>query len=143
MHYIISSLANGQDFHLYGEIRAEDSRNGMSPPILKTVRIKGGAGLADKALHTPHGVVTPVTDEELEALQKIPAFVSFEKSGHLVVEKSDSEPSGDKFATEMGTDRGSQPLSPASYKDKDASAPEVLSVTDNTSSKKGRGRQGA
>lgn len=142
MNYVISSLVSAQQFNVYEELSSDDRKSGISPRILHSIKIKGGAGIADKALHTPHGVVTPVSDEDLDALRKIPAFIEFEKKGFMTVETSGSEPAGDKFATAMEIDHGSAPRSFAHYAEKDESRPEQISIAESVQPKSRR-RQGA
>lgn len=139
MPHVISSLANAQAFHLYETLKPDQLAAGMTPQILKTVHVAGGAGIADRNLHTPHGVVTTVTDEDLATLREIHAFKDFEKNGFITVEEGNgSAPAADKFASAMDTDKGSQPRSPAHYQVKNENSPEALSVTDNAPAKKGK-----
>lgn len=140
MPHVISSLANAQAFHLYEALKPEQLTAGMTPRVLKTVHIKGGSGIADRALVTPHGVVTTVSEEDLNTLRQIDAFKDFEKNGYMVVEEGGSTPAADKFASEMNVDKGSQPRSPAHYEEKDEKHPEVMSATDNAVTRRGKGK---
>jgi len=49
----------------------------------KRVLIHGGANLANKLLETPRGVVTKVTDSELEFLKSHHTFKEFIKAGFI------------------------------------------------------------
>lgn len=60
------------------------------PRIEKSVLIKGGAGVAPagiRRLETPLGVSTPVTDDELELLEKNDVFQLHVKNGYITVRR--------------------------------------------------------
>jgi len=104
MPFVYSTLTNDQTYTLWR------AGNGDKKPniALKKVMIKGGHGRMDsKNLVTPLGVVTEVTDEQLEALNKIDAFKKHIEAGYITVEKKKAEP--EKVASTMkGKDKSSQ-----------------------------------
>lgn len=62
------------------------SPRSMSASYRKSVRIKGGANVKDRySLATPSGMVTEVTDEELEFLQNNEAFKRHVENGFMKV----------------------------------------------------------
>lgn len=63
------------------------------------VIINGGAGVANKHLWTPQGVVTNLTDEQYDKVKAFPPFLDYVKSGHFVVAATESDP--DKVAKDM------------------------------------------
>ena len=77
------------------------------------VTIKGGHGLADKHFVTPKGVVTKVTDSEMEMLLRNPAFKRHMDRGFMTYDKKNIEPW--KKAANMAQKDGSAPLTPADY----------------------------
>ena len=83
MAYVYSTLTNDQIYTLWRPSKEEGKPN----VAIKKVQIKGGHGRMGKNLVTPLGVVTEVTDEELDALQKCTAFVDHVKAGFIKVEK--------------------------------------------------------
>lgn len=110
MAYIYSTLACDQEYtswtiHKLGmEVKAVPGNS---------VKIKGGAGLADKNLHTPHGVVTTVTDDELALLKTIDAFNKHVELGYLTIDDSKSD--AEVVAADMSRDDKSRPLTPQEY----------------------------
>ncbi len=61
------------------------------------VLIKGGAGVQrSKTFITPRGVATYVTDEELEFLKTVPAFVDGEKKGYFAIDEKARKPSQER-----------------------------------------------
>jgi hypothetical protein len=67
--------------------------------------INGGAGVANKrTLITPLGVVTQVTDEQLEQLKREPAFQGHMKDGFITIDSVCLD--ADKMAKNMAKDEG-------------------------------------
>jgi len=92
-----------------------------SPPtanhaeIKRKVLINGGHGVANsKTLVTPKGIVTKVTDDEMEFLLKNEAFQRHVKNGFLSYDKNKADPEK-KAANMMKGDR-SAPLTPNDFK---------------------------
>jgi hypothetical protein len=76
----------------------------------RQVLIKGGSGVINKQLVTPHGVVTSITSKELELVRKsCPAFVRHEKAGFLkVLDKDPSAKDVKSMAKDMSEDKSKQ-----------------------------------
>jgi len=110
--YVFSTLAADMDYHVH-----EPARDGVPPARKHTVHIAGGAGIANKNLITPNGVMTTITTEELSLLEQVPLFKMHKDNGYIKVEmrRADAE----KVATDMATDDPSKPLTPADYADGD------------------------
>ena len=83
------------------------------PHIMKKVLIKGGNAVAQKNLWTPHGVMTEVSDEEMEILQKDHNFKMHEKNGFIKVEKK--EVPVKKVVKDMAEKDGSAPKTPKDF----------------------------
>ena len=86
-----------------------------SAKLKKTVLVRGGANLAPLTgrLITPRGVVTQVSDEDLEFLLQNEAFIRHQKAGHMHVDKAAKEP--DKVAAAgMNPQDLSAPITPKS-----------------------------
>jgi len=82
-------------------------KEGKLIPKTPGVTIKGGAGVMQKNLQTPHGVVTEVSDSELELLKKNTSFQKHMKNGYLKIE--DKMRDMDKVISDMeGRDGGDQ-----------------------------------
>lgn len=77
------------------------------------VLIKGGAGVANDRIMTPHGVVTEITDEQHKLLvDNCPSFNRHLKNGYLkVLEKNPSAADTKKVAADLESDK-SAPLTP-------------------------------
>lgn len=67
--YVYSTLTSDQD---YGTAAGN-------------VRINGGANVSDKHLITPKGVVTEITEAQLDALQRHAVFAAHARNGFLTV----------------------------------------------------------
>jgi len=79
-HYVYSKLANSQKYTTYRQGGAD------LQVIDHEVLIAGGAGVANKSLITPQGVMTPVTDFDLDHLRQNHVFKLHEKNGFIRVE---------------------------------------------------------
>lgn len=87
----------------------QSSANDM-PRKDRQILIKGGSGVINKQLVTPHGVVTKITKEEFElARESCPAFRRHEKAGFLKVLEKDPSPKDVKsMAKDMPEDKSKQ-----------------------------------
>ena len=111
MPHVISKLANDNAYTLWSP--AEGSKENKAVRKKQQILIKGGSGVANKNIITPHGVATEVTDSELEALSGVPSFKRHLSKGFLVVGKGKaSENSIKSAANDLSTDI-STPLTPA------------------------------
>ena len=85
MPYITSTMSAGVKYAVYGKTA------GGLPKVVKEIEVKGGANVTDKTLYTPTGVVTKVTDEEMELLKNHPVFQMHQKAGFVKVSKLGGE----------------------------------------------------
>lgn len=111
-HYVYSKMAAAVDFNIF-------QKGGADMPV-KTgkITINGGAGIANKNLITPNGVVTEVTDEELEILNAHNLFVQFKTNGYITVEKKKVDV--EKVVADMSDKADpSSPITPADYEKAD------------------------
>jgi hypothetical protein len=86
MNYVYSTLSSTNVYPVY---KKEASGNSTS---LRDIRINGGANVLQKvdgALITPKGAVTPVSDEDLESLQKDPTFRLHMQNGYITIDRKD------------------------------------------------------
>lgn len=108
--YIYSTMTCGTTFAVYAP---KTDLNALSR-VVKRIDIKGGHGLKNpQAIDTPIGVVTKVTDEELELLEQMVAFRQQVESGFLVVDKKQGDP--EKKAASMNPKDNSAPLTPKDF----------------------------
>lgn len=83
--YVYSKLASD---NAYTGWRVADG--GKAPhQVQHQVMVNGGAGVADKALRTPLGVVTRVSAEDAEFLKANTAFLRHQKRGFVKMEESE------------------------------------------------------
>lgn len=105
--YVCSKMASDNAYTTWhpGQKAANDM-----PRKDRQVLIKGGSGVINKQLVTPHGVVTKITAEELELVRKsCPAFARHEKAGFLkVLEKDPSTKDIRSMAKDMPEDKSKQ-----------------------------------
>lgn len=105
--YVCSKMASDNAYTTWhpGQKAANDM-----PRKDRQVLIKGGSGVINKQLVTPHGVVTSITSEELALVRKsCPAFTRHEKAGFLkVLEKDPSPKDVESMAKDMSEDKSKQ-----------------------------------
>ena len=95
MPYVYSTLTADQQYTLY----PADADPRQIPTGLHSVFIAGGANVINNHMITPRGMVTEVSKEQLEILEKIPAFVNHREAGFITVEKTMQAP--DEVAQDM------------------------------------------
>jgi len=99
----------------YVKYAPDNGGNSGHAKVIKSVTINGGHGVANKALITPKGVVTEVTDEELEFLLADSAFQRHMKAGFMSVDNARIDP--EKKAVNMAAGDNSAPLTPEDFKE--------------------------
>lgn len=109
MPFVYSTLTAGNTYVDY-----HATVNGV-PTAVRSVAIAGGTNVPNKHLVTPMGVVTEVTDDELEFLEKDPGFIFHREKGFLKVQKTKANP--EKVAADMETRDASAPAVPQDFKD--------------------------
>ena len=111
MAYILSTLTSAQDYTFYNP----NHGNAFNQPI-KTIHINGGSNVADKHFITPQGVMTEISDEDLEQLRTHEMFQLHVKNGFIkILEK---EKDKEKTKEDMNGADLSAPLTPETYKKK-------------------------
>lgn len=100
-HYAVSTLTNDVEYPVYGPLIP-----GAARVIERSIVIKGKAGLPNKHLLTPRGVVTPVTDEDIAALETNPVYLAHFQNGWVTIEKMDPR-DADKVAADQNEKDGS------------------------------------
>lgn len=103
MPYVVSTLANSQAYAEYETFEASGSQMARPAVSKRKVLIQGGAHVQG-ALRTPEGVLTRVSDEEVEFLKTIPLFIQHEKGGHIKIVNREVNP--DKVAQDLKVDNG-------------------------------------
>lgn len=93
MSFIYSRLAADQAYTIYVPGTTE-----QVPVVEQTIIVKGGADVASRNIITMQGIVTEVTDAQLEALQKNHVFGVHLKNDHIVIDKKKRD------ADEVGAD---------------------------------------
>lgn len=85
MPYITSTMSNSVNYAVYGK-----SAGGL-PIVVKEITVNGGSNVINKVLVTPQGVVTQVSDSDLELLENHPVFKMHKENGYLKVHKTEKE----------------------------------------------------
>lgn len=81
--------------------------------VLKKVTINGGHGVSDKHLFTPKGVVTQISEDDMNFLIENESFQKHVIAGYMTYDKKKIEPS--KKAANMADKDGSAPLTPKDF----------------------------
>jgi hypothetical protein len=119
MYYVYSTATNSGTYVEYEKNASNELSIPKKWPNGKPMKvtIKGGHGLAQVGaapyIHTPKGVVTQVTDEEMEWLKTNPAFIRHMDRGFITYDKKKVDP--EKKAANMEQRDGSAPLTPQDY----------------------------
>lgn len=129
MPFVYSTATNSGTYIKY---KSDHSKGHGHSEVLKKVTIQGGHGVATKALVTPKGVVTKVTQEELDFLMENESFKRHLKAGFMAVDSKKVDPA-DKAANMAPADN-SAPLTPADFEKGENS-------TEETKIFKGRSRR--
>lgn len=103
--YIYSTKTSSTVFVLYEKGAAD------LPKQMGKVKIEGGAGIANKNIITPLGVVTPVSEKQYELLKANKVFQRQVKAGWLTVKDKKADP--EKVAAELDQRDGSAPVTTA------------------------------
>lgn len=116
MPFVLSKLANTQVYTKYAK-----GIDNVNIPV-EQVEIKGGADITDKNLVTPQGVITKVTDAQLEILKENKDFQKHLENGHI--NYFNHTPNVEKQTEKMEKDK-SAPLTPEHYKKQGKKEPKV------------------
>lgn len=129
MHYVFSTLTATTNYAMYAPNTSRDL-----PVIERSIIIKGGANLADKHFITPKGVMTEVSDTDLELLMKDYHFQQHMELGFITVErvKADAE----VVAADMTSKDASAPMTPDDEKFKGEDAPKVAESSQGKKNKR-------
>jgi hypothetical protein len=123
MPMIYSTLGNSTSYAIYEPSSMKDAKSVAT--VRKSIEVKGGAGIANKNLVTPKGVVTRVSAEDLELLKNDPHFQQHVKRGFITVDEGEDfsdDPSDvnqkqvDKRADDMNPNDKSKPLTSKDFK---------------------------
>lgn len=106
--YVYSTLTCDNNFAIY----AQNSNKDL-PVVERSILIKGGHGIATKQLYTPRGIMTEISDEDMEILLKDYHFKEQVSHGFITYEKRKVEP--EKAVANMTEKDGSAPKTPANY----------------------------
>lgn len=117
MPYILSTMSAGVNYAIYGKTA------GGLPVVKREIAIAGGSGVINKALVTPQGVVTKVSDEELELLESNALFRMHKAGGFVKVQKSDKTDTKDMEQKDASAQRVE-----ADYTSKNKKAPKVAKL---------------
>lgn len=110
MPFIYSTLTCSNSFAIYAP---KNDPKALSR-IVKRIEIHGGHGMKNpKALDTPRGVVTRVSEEELELLEQSLSFRQQVEAGYIVVDNKKVDP--EKKAVDMNQKDNSAPLTPKDF----------------------------
>lgn len=107
--YVFSTLATDVD---YVEWKPGADKGAIGSEG-KTIRIKGGAGVANDRIVTPLGVCTEVDDDDVALLEQNKVFQLHKTNGHIVVQKKKADV--EKVAADMNRADPSSPKTPADY----------------------------
>jgi hypothetical protein len=122
MNYVYSTLTCDNAFAVYAP--KNDAR--QLSVIKKKILIKGGHGIkVVDANNTPRGVVTIVSDEDMELLEKNHSFNVQKKAGYIVVERTLNQKAPEVVAEDMNPKDASAPLTPADFQEGEVSTPET------------------
>ena len=117
MHYVYSTITCDTSYPEYVDNTNKDLGVIKKRPDGKpmTVIINGGHGVANKHMFTPRGVVTRVSDEDMEYLKANVNFKRHVAAGFITFEKKEVDV--EKRAESMNDKDGSAPLTPKDFQE--------------------------
>lgn len=105
--YITSKMASAVDYAFY-----KQGANKVNV-VVKTIHINGGADVVNKrTLETPSGVVTELSDDDINMLKTHPLFIEHQKNGFVAICGSEKE--AKKADKTLEEDKSSQ-ITPQDY----------------------------
>lgn len=107
MPYVYSTMTSDVRYNKY-------DNNPNLPAAVKTIVIKGGTGVASKNLITPQGVVTHVTDEDLEILKQDEVFITHQQNKFITVREKEANVTS-VVESELELRDASSPLVPEDF----------------------------
>lgn len=118
-YYVYSTLSSDNIYTSYHKqevsvVAGKEPRVTNAPLIESQITIKGGANVAPagiRRLETPLGVVTEVTEDELELLESNEVFQTHKKNGFISIRKKKVNP--EVAVADMQTRDDSSPLTEA------------------------------
>lgn len=120
-NYVYSTLSCDNSYTNYRSNHSNDM-----PVVHERVLIKGGANIATKLFGTPAGVMTSVSDNELEILEKNPVFQTHKDKGFITVRKSQVDV--ERAASDMEAKDSSAPVVPQDLELLDDGKPETARI---------------
>ncbi len=139
MPQVASTLSSDVKYILY-QPKSKDAPGGSNTPVTH-VLIRGGHGVAHRQPHggleTPNGMLTTVTEEQLELLKKDEVFQTHQKHGYIRIIETARKVEASKVVKDLEGTEPSSPLTDADFKEGGrAEAPKELKLTLG----KGKGR---
>lgn len=114
MSYVTSKMGAGVIYAIYGKTA------GGLPFVQKEIEVKGGTGVMNKNLITPEGVVTSLSDEDIELLKVNPLFKLHQENGYVRIHKTEKAK-----LTDMQEKDNSAQKTASDYTKKGKKAPKV------------------
>jgi len=109
-NYVYSTLTCDNIYNTYLPKSTVNDFNIVS----KGIKINGGANVSNKNFVTNYGVLTVVSDEDLDLLEKNPCFADHKKNGFIVVDKQKLD--ANEVSEDMTKKDKSAPKVPKDYK---------------------------
>ena len=109
MPYVVSTMSNDQRYTDWDIPNLEGSKVARPAQARASVLIKGKANVITKNLITPEGVITQVSDEQLEVLKRVKLFQTHVDNGSLKIMGREVAP--EKAVRDMRDRDESAPLS--------------------------------
>lgn len=124
MPYVYSTLTHSQAYVDYEPMPEVAGQLGRLPVERHRVTIEGGHGIPiRKTLVTPYGVMTPVSDDELEFLLAHPIFKLHVENGNVTYSKTKEDK--DTVAASMKQKDNAAQKTPEDFERKGVDAPVV------------------
>ncbi len=113
-YFVYSTLTCDNAYTLYEKTPPEQ----LSKPR-RSIIIKGGANVANKHVLTAKGIVTQVSEADMEILKQNDHFMLHHKNGYITWEKHKEDP--ERVAKDMKAKDAGAPKVPEDFKDKNLS----------------------
>ena len=121
----------GKRYHVFSKMAADVTYNDYAPGgadipvLLRSVTIRGGAGVANKNIITPLGFHTEISQEDMEFLNRNGIFCLHRDNGFVTIQERNA-PIEQVIPDLTEESDPSSPITPMDYVDKEG--PQILEV---------------
>ena len=115
---VLSTLTSAQDYVFY----RKGGEEGVNQ-VVDIIHLNGNSNVADRNFVTPHGVVTTLTEAQVEKLRTHPVFKQHVDNGFVKILMSEKKSETEKAKADLEPEDKSAPLTPKKYSSRGKKTP--------------------